>query len=192
LRNLRPCRYRSHRTDVGLRDDVRSCGAAFRSQAENNRQDGPLSTKVLFAVKLSEWPIASQAQSGRLLAFPFFGAKCDPVNGRGWQTVAAALTPQWLPLSKNCLSDVPNFFDRGVDFFDTARGIRTESLRMAPPFGSCSVKAVASPRNQISQFLSFALDEFNFFIPSDSVLQARGQSSCYDPFAAPARSARSA
>jgi hypothetical protein len=83
LRNLRPCRYRSHRTDVGLRDDVRSCGAAFRSQAENNRQDRPLSTKVLFAVKLSERPIASQAQSGRLLAFPFFGAKCDLDSGNG-------------------------------------------------------------------------------------------------------------
>jgi hypothetical protein len=61
-----------------------------------------------------------------------------------------------------------------------------------PTFADRQITLVASPRNQISQFLSFALDEFNFFIPSDSVLQARGQSSCYDPFAAPARSARSA
>jgi hypothetical protein len=41
-----------------------------------------------------------------------------------------------------------------------------------PTFADRQITLVASPRNQISQFLSFALDEFNFFIPSDSVLQA--------------------
>ena len=70
-------------TDVGLRDDFRSCGTAFRSQGNVCIMYGgritakmnPYPPKRCSPLKLNERPIASQAKSWRSWLFPVLGGQ---------------------------------------------------------------------------------------------------------------------